>query len=46
MEGVQLGMHSRGFRGAAYNPYQEVSITNFEQHLDQYLSCSPTRNEG
>jgi phenylpropionate dioxygenase-like ring-hydroxylating dioxygenase large terminal subunit len=35
---VQRGMHSRGFRGAVYNPLQEVAITNFEKQLDSILS--------
>lgn len=38
---VQRGMTSRGFRGAAYNPVQEVEIINFERNLDDYLSREP-----
>jgi phenylpropionate dioxygenase-like ring-hydroxylating dioxygenase large terminal subunit len=37
LQGVQRGIHSRGFKGAAYNPVQEVEIINFEQNLDRYL---------
>jgi len=37
MRAVQLGMHSRGFRGAVYNPLQEIPIRNFEKVLDEYL---------
>jgi phenylpropionate dioxygenase-like ring-hydroxylating dioxygenase large terminal subunit len=38
---VQRGMHSRAFRGAVYNPYQEVAVTNFEKHLDLMLAREP-----
>ncbi len=38
---IQKGMHSRGFKGAAYNPVQETEIINFERNLDEYLSREP-----
>lgn len=41
MEQMQKGLHSRGFRGAPYNPYQEVAIINFERQLDAYLASEP-----
>jgi phenylpropionate dioxygenase-like ring-hydroxylating dioxygenase large terminal subunit len=41
MEQMQKGLHSRGFRGAPYNPYQEVAIINFERQLDEYLAREP-----
>lgn len=42
IEMLQRGMHSRGFRGAVYNPYQEVAITNFEHQLDLLLGQDNT----
>lgn len=41
MKGVQKGIHSRGFRGAPYNPVQETAIINFERVLDEYLAREP-----
>lgn len=37
LEAQQKGIHSRGFRGSAYNPVQEVEILQFERMLDEYL---------
>lgn len=36
---VQRGIHSRGFKGSAYNPVQEVEIIQFERMLDEYLGA-------
>lgn len=35
---VQLGMKSRGFKGARTNPVQERTISNFHQVLHHYLA--------
>lgn len=35
---VQLGMKSRGFKGARTNPVQERAISNFHQVLHHYLA--------
>lgn len=37
---VQKGMHSRGFKGSAYNPVQEVEVIQFERMLDVYINSS------
>lgn len=34
---VQKGMKSRGFRHALPNPVQEVEISNFHKHLEQFV---------
>jgi phenylpropionate dioxygenase-like ring-hydroxylating dioxygenase large terminal subunit len=37
LKAVQKGIHSRGFKGAAYNPVQEVEIIQFERVLNEYI---------
>lgn len=37
MKLVQKGMRSRGFRYALPNPVQEVEISNFHRHLEEYV---------
>jgi nitrite reductase/ring-hydroxylating ferredoxin subunit len=39
MADVQLGMKSRGFRGARTNPVQERAISNFHETLYKYLDA-------
>lgn len=34
---VQEGIRSRGFKGSAYNPFQEGELIQFEKMLDAYL---------
>ncbi|MBV1917175.1 MAG: aromatic ring-hydroxylating dioxygenase subunit alpha [Sphingomonadaceae bacterium] len=36
MEAVNAGMKSRGFKGATFNPNQEVQIKHFHDMLDKY----------
>jgi phenylpropionate dioxygenase-like ring-hydroxylating dioxygenase large terminal subunit len=37
LRGVQLGMKSRGFKGAFTNPTQELPISHFHRVLHQYI---------
>ena len=37
LNGVQLGMRSRGWKGAFTNPKQEVSIVHFHRMLHKYI---------
>lgn len=43
LKAVQKGIHSRGFKGSAYNPVQEVEVIHFERMLDEYIGADAAR---
>ncbi len=46
MEATQLGMQSRGFKGARPNPVQETSIANYHKVLREYVYGMDTNSSG
>lgn len=41
MRSVELGMRSRGWKGARTNPAEETTVTHFHQMLDKYYAMPP-----